>query len=127
MRNVSPNRFSSSSRHCKVTEGGHATTTLRTFCRMINSRTIRPASIVFPIGPGHDLSIELLFPKHFQLGALSIIVQARETNQRLFRRNVRADYFLDQVLPRPDFDDCARFWSHPLPSRQARLEEQSLT
>lgn len=43
-----PKRVSSSSRHWRTTEGGHATTTLRTFWRIRSSRRMRPASIVLP-------------------------------------------------------------------------------
>src|SRR2546426_676038 len=84
-----------------------------------------PLCNVLPIGPGHDLSIELLFPKHFQFGTLGVVVQTREPHHRLFRRSCRADNFFDQVLPRPDFDDRARFWTHAVTSKQDYGEESS--
>ena len=45
---ISPKRSSISAFHCSSTDGGAATTIVRTFRRSSSSRTISPASIVFP-------------------------------------------------------------------------------
>ena len=46
--NVSPNLDSISSFHCRIIDGGHATTTSRTRRRSKSSLAINPASIVLP-------------------------------------------------------------------------------
>ena len=62
-----------------------------------------------PVGLVDPLGVDLLFPEDLDLFTLCVVLQTREANKRLVAGQGWQFDILNQVAPRTDANDVARF------------------